>query len=234
MPEHLTRRELKSDSFTVSVEHAADYFGLHRRQILQIAGGVLLAVVLGLGIFLWMQHARSVRTEKLAEAMAVAEAPVGPAAAPGSGLSYATQAAKDSAELKVFSDLAGQYHGTREGAVAEYTLAGMAVTAGREDEARKRFTAAIDSGDKEYASLAKLALAQIDFSDGKPADGEKLLRDLMDHPTTVVSKPQATITLARMIAPTRPAEARELLKPLMAETGDVGQVATSAQADIHK
>ncbi len=233
MPEHLTRRELKTDSFTVGVEHAADYFGLHRRQVLQIAGGVLLAVILGVGIYFWMEHARGVRAEKLSEAMAVSEAPVG-ASTPGNGLSYATQPAKDAAEIKAFSDIAGQYHGTREGAIAEYTLAGLAVSAGREDEARKRFAAAMDSGNKEYASLAKLAMAQLDFSDGKPADGEKLLRSLMDSPTAMVSKAQATITLARLIAPARPAEARELLKPLLAEPGDVGQVAASAQSDLHK
>jgi hypothetical protein len=40
--------------------------------------------------------------------------------------------------------------------------------------------------------------------------------------------------LARLIAPARPAEARELLKPLLAEPGDVGQVAASAQSDLHK
>jgi len=89
-----------------------------------------------------------------------------------------------------------------------------------------------DSGSKEYASLAKLALAQLDYAENKPADSEKILRDLMDHPTAVVSKEQATLTLVHQIAKTRPAEARTLLNPLLTESGQVGQMATAAKAEI--
>ena len=41
------------------------------------------------------------------------------------------------------------------------------------------------------------ALAQIYFSDGRNAQGEAILRDLIAHPTVFVSSDQATITLAR-------------------------------------
>ena len=41
-----------------------------------------------------------------------------------------------------------------------------------------------------------------------------MLRDLIAHPTIFVSKEQATITLARYLAPKKPAEARKLLDPL--------------------
>ena len=46
-----------------------------------------------------------------------------------------------------------------------------------------------------------------------------MLRDLIAHPTIFVSKEQATITLARYLAPKKPAEARKLLDPLRAEPG---------------
>ncbi len=231
MAEHLTRKELKTDHFAVSVEHAADYFGLHRRQVVQIAGAILVAALLAVGIYAWVEHSRTVRADKLSDAMQVAEAPVGPTS-PGSAVSFPNQAAKDAAVSKAFTGIATEFHGSREAAIAEYTLAGQASTAGKNSEARKRFQAAADSGSKEYASLAKLALAQLDFAENRSADGEKRLRDLMEHPTAFVSKQQATITLARMISRTRPAEARALLTPLAKEAGDVGQMAASAQADI--
>jgi len=234
VPEHLTRKELKSaDHFTTTVETAFDYFGLHRRQVLLVAAGVVAAALLATGIYFWMNHERTIREEKLAEAMQVSEAPIG-APDPVTGLSYPTPQAKEAAEVKAYSDIAAQYSGTNEGAIAEYTLAGMAVEKGRNDEARKRYQKVAEDGKKEYVSLAKLALAQLDFADGKSSDGEKLLRDLMAHPTALVSKDQATMTLARLIGKTRPAEARQMLLPLVAQSGAVGQAANSALSDLTK
>ena len=77
----------------------------------------------------------------------------------------------------------------------------------------------IREADAKYAPLAKLSLAQIYFGDGSAADGEKTLRDLMANPSVFVSKEQATITLARFLAPTKPAEARKLLEPLRTVPG---------------
>lgn len=232
MAEHLTRKELlKTDRFSLTAEHAADYFGLHRTQVLQLAAAVVLAAVLGAGIYFWMDHAAGVRREKLAAALQVEETPLAAAAQPGA-TSFPTQEAKDAAVAKAFSDIAAQYNGSREGAIAEYTLAGLATDAGRNDEARKRYQAVIDSGSKEYASLAKLALSQLDFSENKNADGEKLLRDLIDHPTALVSKDQATLALVHQISKTRPAEARKLLMPLISEAGEVGQVAAGVNGEI--
>jgi hypothetical protein len=230
--EHLTRHEiLKSDVFQLSAGNAFDYYNTHRRQVLQIAGAVLVAAIAAVGIYFWMQHSSEVRTEKLSEAMQIAEAPVGPSTQPNV-VSYPTQDAKDAAEQKAFSQIAGEYNGTRQGAVAEYTLAGMAASAGKNDEARTRFNQVIESGSREYASLAQLALAELDYAEGKPADGEKLLRELIAHPTAVVSKDQATLSLVHHLAKTSPAEANQLLKPLLTEPGRVGQAATSARAEI--
>jgi hypothetical protein len=230
--EHLTRKELKTDQFAVTAEHAAEYLGMHRRQAIQVGGLVLLAVILVVGGYFWMEHARSVRAEKLSEAMQSADTPIaGPAAQPGT-VTFPNQQAKDAAETKAFTDLARNYSGSSEGAVAEYTLGGLAMTAGRNDEARKRFQAAADSGSAQYASMAKLALAQLDFGENRADEGQKILQSLIDHPTAVVSKAQATVTLARMISRTHPMEARALLAPLTKEAGEVGQMASAAQSDI--
>lgn len=163
--------------------------------------------------------------------MQIATAPVGPSQQPAAVV-YLTQAEKEAAETKAYSEIASQYGSTKEGAIAEYSLAGIAAANGHNDEARKRYTQVADSGSKEYASLAKLALAQLDYADGKAADSEKILRDLMAHPTAVVSKEQATLMLVHQIAKTRPAEARSLVEPLLTETGEVGQMATAAKAEI--
>ncbi len=231
MAEHLTRRELKSDQFAVTAEHAAEYLGMHRRQAVQVAALAILAIALIVGGYFWFDHARTVRAEKLSAAMQISETPVGPTA-PQGGQSFPTQQAKDAALTKAFTDISKEYSGSREGALAEYTLAGIASTAGHDDEARKHFQAAADSSDKEYASVAKLSLAQMDYAENRAGDGQKLLQGLIDHPTELVSKAQATITMARMVARTHPMEAKALLAPLLKEPGQVGQMASAAQGDI--
>ena len=71
-----------------------------------------------------------------------------------------------------------------------------------------------DSGNKPYGSLAKLSLAQLYASQGKVADGERLIQSVIDHPTVLVSKESATVALAELIRNTDPQRARKLLEPL--------------------
>ena len=69
-------------------------------------------------------------------------------------------------------------------------------------------------------------------TDGRSDQGEAVLRDLMAHPTYFVSKEQAAITLARFLAPKKPAEAKKLLEPLRSMPGAIGQAAITAYAEL--
>jgi len=100
------------------------------------------------------------------------------------------------------------------------------------DEARKRYQDVADHANVNYASLAKLALAQLDFAENRTAEAEALLKGLMDHPTDLVSKTQATYTYAKVIAPTKPDEARKLLTQLAGQQSDISQLALTAVNDL--
>lgn len=227
----LSRKELKSDRFALEVGHTVDYLEVHRTRILQIGGAVLALIVLATGIYFYRNHQQTVRQEALGAAIQVQEAPVAPTAQPGT-LSFPTEEAKAAEATKVFSKVATDYSGSDEGYIAEYYLGAIAADKGKLDEARKRFQLVADNANKNYASLAKLSLAQTDFAENRKADAEKLLHDLMDNPTDLVSKQQATIALAHGVAKTNPAEARKLLEPLSRETGNVSQVAITALAEL--
>jgi DNA-directed RNA polymerase subunit F len=67
---------------------------------------------------------------------------------------------------------------------------------------------------------------------GNTGEAEKILRDLMAHPTIMVSKEQATIELARTLSRTKPDEARKLLEPLRTERSAVSRMALTAYAEI--
>jgi len=219
--DRLTRKELKTDRLQVETRHLLDYLEEHRPQVRRY--GILAAVIVAvaLGAFFYTKHQRSTRQQALGEALRIYQAPVG-SSEPGS---FATKAERDKAVLKSSSELAARYSGSQEAAVAHYYLGSLAVEQGRLADAEKAFRVVGDSN-SAYASLAKLSLAEICAGQGKLAEAEKLLRSLMEKPTLFVSKEQAAIELARLLASAKPAEARKLLEPLQAsQRGAVSRAA---------
>lgn len=227
----ITRKELKSDKFALEVGQTVSFFEEHQKEILRYGAVALGVAALIAGWLVYQRHQRAGREEALARAILVQEAPIG--SAPNTvGLNFLTQAAKDQAATKAFASLAAQYPGTTEGEVAQYYLGAIQADASNMAEAEKRFQDVAQHGNASFSSLAKLSLAQIYYSDGRAAQGEAVLRDLIDHPTALVSKDQATITLARYLIIQRPADARKLLDPLKTAGGPVGQLALSLYGQL--
>ncbi|MGI8742619.1 MAG: tetratricopeptide repeat protein [Bryobacteraceae bacterium] len=230
--DRLTRKELKSDRFALEVQHSVDYVSEHRRQLIRwVSIAAALAVVL-VGVYLYREHQHALRQELLAKAFRIQNANVGQ---PGNEFiqSYSTNAEKMQAANKAFTELTVRYPGTEEGDIAQYFLATAAADKGDIQESERRFKVVADSGNAGYASLAKLSLAQIYNSQGKEAEGEKLIRSVIDKPTVFVSKEEATIALARLMGPAKPQEARKLLEPLRAsERSAVSRAALTALSDI--
>ena len=219
----ITRKELKSDKFALEVGQTVSFFEEHREKILRYGAIALGVAVLVAGWLVYQKHQRAAREEALANAITVQEASIG--APTSGGVNFPTQAAKDEVTTKTFSSLAAKYPGTTEGEVAQYYLGAIEADESKMAEAEKRFQDVVQHGDASFASLAKLSLAQIYFADGRDAQGEAILRDLIQNPTTLVSKDQATITLARYLIIKRPAEARKLLDPLKTANGPAGRLA---------
>jgi predicted negative regulator of RcsB-dependent stress response len=226
----ITRKELKTDKFALEVEHGLTFFEEHRNEIGKYAGIAAAVIVLILGFTIYQRREHSAREEALTSAIRVQEAPVGVAG--NGGISFPTQEAKDQEATRVFSELASKYPGSAEGEIAEYYLASIKADQGKLAEAEKLYQSVSQKGDEKYASLAKFALAQIYFSDGRDGQGEKTLRDLIANPTVFVSSDQATLALARFIGPKKPAEARKLLEPLRNRQGGVGQVALTILSEL--
>src|ERR1019366_4718938 len=126
----------------------------------------------------------------------------------------ATDGAKKDAVNKAFNEIINKNTGSSEAYVAEYYLASMDADGAKLDDARRRYQDVADHAPAGYASLARLALAQIDVAESRVTEGEAAFKDLIAHPTDLVSKDQATIAYARAISQAKPDEARSLLKPL--------------------
>jgi len=229
--DRLTRRELKKDKFAQEVGHTVEFLEHHRKLFIRygIAAVALLVIVAGLFYYNRRQHAA--RQDALRAAMDAMDVPVGPSPAPGV-LTFLSPEEKRAAVSKSLTDLASRHSESLEGAIAQYYLGTVALSQGRQDEAVKRLNETANSGSQEPASVAKLALAELYAAQGKTADAEKLLRSLIDKPTIVVPKEEATLALARVIAPSRPDEARKLLDPLRSAPGAAGRAAIAAHGEL--
>ena len=225
------RHELKHDRFVDQVGHTVEYAAEHRQQFVRYAVLGLVGLAIILGVYWYTRYQAEQRQEAFREAVRVQEAQVGPNTSPFF-VTFPTEAEKQKAVDKAWSDLAGKYSSSAEGAIAHYYMGVNAADRGNTQEAEKHFKQVVDSGKDAYASQAALALSQIYASTGRTAEAEKTLRSLIDDPTIMVSKEQATIELARLLAKSRPADARKLLEPLRTERGAVSRVAINLLNEI--
>ena len=209
-----TRKELKTDKFAQGVGSGFEFLSEHRGQATRWGLVVVAVVVIVGGVWLYRSHQATQRADLLAKAMQIDDATVGPPQPPRQ--TFPTVEDKEKALIAAFTDVAVKYPGSQEAAVAQLAVASTQADKGNIDEALKTFKNIIDTAPEPYVSVARLSTAQIDASQGKNDDAEKLLKELVDKPTVFVSKDQATLELAQVVAKRNPAEARKLLEPLSA------------------
>jgi predicted negative regulator of RcsB-dependent stress response len=221
----LTRKELKSDKFALEVQHSVEFVSEHRKQMIQWAVPLVAVVLIVIGIIWYRSYQHDARQEALHAALLIQNSQVGPSQSEYV-VSFPTAQARETAVVKVWRDLAAKYPGTEEGDIAEFFLGTNASDVGNLPEAAKHLQAAIDSGNGPYASEAKLALAEIYAAQGKLNDGVQLIQSVIDHPTVMVSKDEATLALAELIKTSDPKRARKLVDPL--RTSSRGAVSKAA------
>jgi predicted negative regulator of RcsB-dependent stress response len=226
----ITRKELKTDQVALQVEHGITFFEHHQKEIGKYAGVAAVLAVLIFGYSIYSRNEAGKREQALAAAIRIQEAGVGVSG--NGGLAFPTQQAKDAAALTAFTEIRTKNSGSNEGDIAGYYMGAVKADQGKLAEAEKLFQEVAQKGDQKYASLAKFSLAQLYFGDGRADLGEKTFRDLIDHPTLFVSKEQATLSLARFLAPKKPGEARKLLEPLRNAQGSVSTLALNLIGEL--
>ena len=208
----MTRHELKElehDQFAIKVGSAVEYTKTHRKLVLQWVLIGLVAIAATGGGFWLLSHKRAERQADLRAAYEVAEAQVGDKASPFIK-SFPTQEAKDQAVLKAMAEVASKHSGSEEGYIAEYYLATLKAARGDFATALPSFKDVAGSS-APVAVYAKLALAQIYADQGKTQEAEAQLRSLMQKPNGLVSKEQAQVFLAQLLARKDPAASKKLL-----------------------
>lgn len=229
----LTRKELKSDKFALEVQHGVTYVSDHRQQLIRWGGIGVAVVILVVAFFVYRNHERTVRQEALHQALQIQNATVGQPTGNQFVLTFPTDEARVTAAVKAFTDIAVKYPGTEEGALAEYFLGTNAADAGKYPESEQHFKKVIDYGNDNFSSVAKLALAKVDASDGKLGEGEKMIQSVIDHPTVLVSKDEATLALGELLAKSDAQRACKLLIPLRSSPrGPISKTAINDASEI--
>lgn len=226
------RHDLKTDPVIEAAEHAASYAGSHRQQLIRYGAIALAVLLIGGGVWWFLENRKAERAAAVREVFSAREGSIaGAQASFGSIRTFTTQQEKDAAVLKAIENVNAKFAGTDEAAMANYYKAITLSDAGKLAEARKVMEEVAKTGG-DYGALAKLSVAQALIGEGRNAEGEKMLRELLANPTRLVSQEQATIALARALVDTKPDEATKLLEPLRTGRASIGRNAIAVLGDI--
>jgi TolA-binding protein len=199
-----TRHQLKQDAFSRVTMEAAEktaHWTVEHRSTLVIVG-IVVAVVLAAALGGW--YYLSAQDEKasleFSQAVRTLDTPLRPAGSPPQPdvASFASAKERMAAAQKQFQQIVDKYPHTRTADMAHYFLGVTAAESGDNAVAERDFKQVAASGSRELASVAKLALASLYGNTNRTKDAATLYHELMNKPTTSVSKVTAELQLAEL------------------------------------
>lgn len=232
-----TRRQLKEDKFIETAQGAAEWTSSHRQPLIYSAVALIVIVLAALGIYTWRNKQNDSANLALGAAMRVSSAairPPGTPATPDNKDTFASAAERGKAAEKQFKAVADQYSHTDAGHIASYMAGVSAIEAGDKTGGEEQLKKAADSGDKNVAALAKLALANFYQANNRLADATRLYKELADHPTDTVSKSAAQLAMADMYEATDPQQAASIYQQIKKENKPDSAAAQTATAKLNK
>ena len=236
-----TRHQLKQDAFsrvTIGAAEKTAHWSVEHRNTLAIAGiavVVIVAAVAGGWYYLSAQDEKA--SFDMSQAVRTLEAPIRPAGTPEQPDLTTYTSAKERAEVarKQFQAIVDKYPHTRTADMAHYFLGVTSATAGDNTTAENDFKAVVSAGNKELASVAKLALADLYGNTNRTKDAVSLYQELINKPTASVSKVTAQLQLEETYqASNQPLDAKRLYEQIKKENpgADVSQLVTQKLAEL--
>lgn len=216
---HISRKELKTDEVRETFAHGAEALLSHQQLMMYV---IIVALVGAIGVFGWKTYIERQTVRASAafdDAMKDFQARVvaaGESSQPGE-LTYVDEKVKYGDSSKKFAEAASKYPHTRPGQLAKYYEALSLEKLGRNGDARKLLQEVGNTGDDEFAAMAKLELAGLQDREGKPDDAVKLYQQLLAKPTVLVPKPVVLLALAEHYRPNNPIEAAKYFDEIKSE-----------------
>jgi len=219
-----TRHQLKSDRFTRATigaaEATAHWTVEHKSKIIVsvVVAAVVLLGVSGTWYYLAQQDAKA--NVELGQAVRTLQTQIRPAGTPEipNVSSFASVEDRAAAAKKQLQAIVDQYPHTHTADIARYLLGTTAIEVGDNTTAEKELKDVANNGNRDVASLAKLALASLYGNMNRTKDALDLYKQLIDKPSDTVGKVTAQLQLAQLYESSQqPAEAKKIYEQIVKE-----------------
>jgi TolA-binding protein len=236
-----TRHQLKQDAFSRATMEAAERtanWSVEHQSTLIIAGTVVtvvLASILGGWYYLSAQDTKA--SFELSQAVRTMDTPLRPTGVPAQPDSPSFGSAKERSDAarKQLQSIIDKYPHTRTADMARYLLGVIAANNNDAATAERDLKAVASSGNRELASIAKLALASFYGDNNRTKDAVPLYQELINKPTASVGKVAAQLRLAELYQHSnQPADAKRTYEQIKKDNpaGEAGQLATQKLAEL--
>jgi len=236
-----TRHQLKQDAFsrvTIGAAEKTAHWSVEHKRTLTIAiVAVVVVAALGVGGWYYLSAQNEKASLDMTQAIRTLQAQLRPAGTPEQpGVpSFTSSRERAEAAKKQFQAIIDKYPHTRSADTARYFLGVTSATEGDNAGAENDFKAVASAGNKELASIAKLALADLYGNTNRTKDAAALYQDLINKPTTSVSKVTAQLQLAELYqGSNQPLDAKRLYEQIKKDnpSTEAGQLATQKLAEL--
>ena len=179
------RHHLKENEFAEWLIGAKTWYEANNKTIGYLGIAVLLVIVAAMGFTAYRQMSAGKASSALAEALAVAEAPVLPPAPGEAGKppiqrpgTYPTERARLDAALPKLLAVADAYPGSDAGLMARFRAAAALVAVGRTQDGIQRYQEVIAKGKGAYPAMAKMGIAEAQLIAGQFDQAIATLKDV--------------------------------------------------------
>ena len=236
-----TRRHLKQDAFSRVTIRAAEntaHWTVEHRSTLLIAGiAVVVILAVGLGGWYYLSAQDEKASLEFSQAVRTMNTPLRPAGVPAQPDSPSFASPKERADTarKQFQTIVDNYPHTRTSDMARYFLGVTAADTGDNSAAERNFKEVASSGNRELASMARLALASLYGNSKRTKGAVEIYQQLMAKPTASVSKVTAQLQLAELYqASNQPVDAKRIYEQIKKDnpSGEAAQLATQKLSEL--
>jgi TolA-binding protein len=236
-----TRRQLKQDAFsrvTIDAAEKTAHWTVEHRNTLIIstaAAIVVAAAVIGGWFYLSSQDEKA--SLALSAAVRTMDTPLRPAGTPAQPDVPSFTSVKERTETarKQFQAIVDNYPHTRTSDMAHYFLGVTASDLSDNATAERNFKEVANSGNKEVAAVAKIALASLYGQTHRSKEAIALYQELINKPTASVGKVAAQLQLAELYQNSNmPLDAKRTYETIKKENpgNEAGQLATQKLSEL--
>jgi TolA-binding protein len=218
------RHQLKEDRFSKvtieAAESAAHWTVEHQSKLIMATIAAVVIAAIAFGGWYYVNEQDQKASAEFATAVRAFETPIRPAGMPAQeGFdSFGSLEERATAARKQFQQIVDQYPHTHTGEMARYFVGLASEQLNDNAGAERNLQEVSTSSNSEVASLAKLALAGVYRAENKDSQAVDLYKQLIDKPTTLVSKAAAQMQLADYYqAHQKPDEAKKIYDQVQKE-----------------